>query len=307
MRVEDIIFSTDVRRAEGGTSRLLRSARTGSLAKIRRGAYLDADEWGGLDPVSRHRLQSLAFLRSAHGGVVFCGETAAVLLGIPLIGAPPDRPIVAVTPRTTCTDAGAIRRAIMLDPDEVVRVAGVLVTSPLRTAMDVGAARGPEAAVIALSDIARRWGVTTAAMAAFVVSRRPFRGVRAIDAALPAVSPLSETPIESLGMLRFWQAGFELPEQQVAFRIRKRHYRADYWWRRAGVVGEADGRLKYATPEDLWEEKIREDDLRSLARGFIRLNWSDLQREPVVRAALIRVGVPRRGRACDESQGDRSA
>lgn len=40
-------------------------------------------------------------------------------------------------------------------------------------------------------------------------------------------------------------------------------HRVDFHWRHRRVIGEVDGRIKYEDgPGTLWEEKLREDDLR---------------------------------------------
>lgn len=286
-------FAADVRAAEGGTRRLQVGVRAGVTARIRRGAYVGAETWAIETAVERHRRVALAYLRSARGRVTFAGETAAVLLGIPLVQAPPDRPVIAVGVHGTSSDAGAIRRAIALGDAEVVRVGGITMTSPLRTAIDVGAAGGPDAAVVAVNDVLRRWGVTLDSVHRALARRGPFRGRRAITAVLPVVSPRCESPLEGVALARFARLGFELPELQVRFRIDGRTYYPDYFWRSVRVVGEADGRAKYRNPEALWAEKVREDALRSVTSGFLRVYWSDCDAPDRLRAKLVRVGVPR--------------
>jgi hypothetical protein len=61
-----------------------------------------------------------------------------------------------------------------------------------------------------------------------------------------------------------------------------------------GVIIEADGRAKYAAPEDLWREKRREDAVRELGFEVIRFvyadyrapqAWLDSYRRALIRAA----------------------
>jgi hypothetical protein len=53
---------------------------------------------------------------------------------------------------------------------------------------------------------------------------------------------------------------------------------ADFAW--PGVVGECDGRLKYADRDVLWAEKRREDRIRALGLRVIRWGWDDAWARP---------------------------
>jgi very-short-patch-repair endonuclease len=49
--------------------------------------------------------------------------------------------------------------------------------------------------------------------------------------------------------------------------------RVDFLWRKAGVVGEADGRVKY-TDSALWQEKLRQERLEDAGYGVLRWTWA---------------------------------
>jgi very-short-patch-repair endonuclease len=53
--------------------------------------------------------------------------------------------------------------------------------------------------------------------------------------------------------------------------------RVDFFWERDGLVGECDGRMKYADADSIYREKRREDELRSLGLGMVRWGWPDLK------------------------------
>lgn len=55
--------------------------------------------------------------------------------------------------------------------------------------------------------------------------------------------------------------------------------RVDFLWRQARLIAEADGRLKYANPDDLYAEKRHEDRLRAEGDDMIRFGWWDLDDE----------------------------
>ena len=48
--------------------------------------------------------------------------------------------------------------------------------------------------------------------------------------------------------------------------------RSDFLWKDYGVVGEADGRIKYLADE-LWAEKQRQDDIEDAGYEVIRWIW----------------------------------
>jgi very-short-patch-repair endonuclease len=76
---------------------------------------------------------------------------------------------------------------------------------------------------------------------------------------------------------------------QVELRSRGRRFiaRVDFWWKHARLVGECDGRLKYATPDDVYAEKRREDEIRAEGCGVVRWGALDL-RGPQLAQRLLR-------------------
>lgn len=105
-------------------------------------------------------------------------------------------------------------------------------------------------------------------------------------------------------MVRFWEFGFPLPEQQKHFiGLAGQHYDVDFYWKEIDSIGESDGRIKYEdprylrgrTPEQaLWDEKQREDELRAQVSGFIRWPWDEAWRGTPLARRLERAGLRRR-------------
>src|SRR5699024_6099203 len=92
--------------------------------------------------------------------------------------------------------------------------------------------------------------------------------------------------------------GFDAPELQVRFDLgRLGDARVDAYWRRVGVIGEADGDTKYrqntnGTTTALIAEKKREDALRRVASGFARWGWSDCRNPDRLARILMDEDVP---------------
>jgi hypothetical protein len=107
----------------------------------------------------------------------------------------------------------------------------------------------------------------------------------------------AESPLETRGRLRIVGAGLPTPELQVEIRAGGKLVGVvDAWFEDAAVAVEFDGRVKYTDPwrgrspdRVLWEEKRREDELRSLDIRIVRVVDADLDG-----------GWPRvEGRLCD--------
>ncbi|WP_242611206.1 hypothetical protein [Blastococcus saxobsidens] len=94
----------------------------------------------------------------------------------------------------------------------------------------------------------------------------------------------AESPLETRGRLRMVGSGFAPTDLQVEIRAGGRLVAVvDAWFDDSAVAVEFDGRVKYSqpwrdrTPERvLWEEKRREDELRSLDIRVVRVADADL-------------------------------
>ena len=97
------------------------------------------------------------------------------------------------------------------------------------------------------------------------------------------------------------QARLPMPDLQVPLRgASGRVYVVDFWWEQFRAFGEFDGRFKYENPEFLrgrtpeqamYDEKLREDDLRALDRRSARWNWEVARSVPLLRERLAAAGV----------------
>lgn len=125
-------------------------------------------------------------------------------------------------------------------------------------------------------------------------------GIRAARTALAFADRRAESPLESVGRVRAYEYGLPAPELQVVISDGTDSCRVDMYWEEFEVIGEADGLLKYATPEDLRKEKLRQEWLESLGRTVVRYTYADVmnpRRIPLTMArfdrALRRGGLRR--------------
>ncbi|MCU1434997.1 MAG: hypothetical protein JWR71_1722 [Pseudarthrobacter sp.] len=127
---------------------------------------------------------------------------------------------------------------------------------------------------------------------------------RRIRAAIDFADALSGSPGESFSRSRIHVAGFEKPVlQQAIYDAAGLVGYADFYWRRAKVVGEFDGVEKYVKPEFLngrtpsqavVEEKKRENRIRATGLNVVRWDWADLMEPGKPERMLAAAGVPRR-------------
>jgi hypothetical protein len=61
--------------------------------------------------------------------------------------------------------------------------------------------------------------------------------------------------------------------------------RVDFYWDGLGLVGEADGKLKY-TEDELWKEKIRQDALADHGLVTERWGWRTARRPALLRERI---------------------
>jgi hypothetical protein len=262
--------------------------RSGRWRRLDTGVYLrdtarrtDLDEFA--DARVAHVERCVAAVRRHHGCSIGFGS-AALTLGLPLATGVPELGQLIVPPGgwTGIRDGVRYRSATL--PAEDVAGAGVQVTSPARTVVDI-ARTHPLADALAVGDAAVRSGGTTVDEVRAVLRRMgTVRGCRRAVEALAHLGGRRETVLESLSWARFLEWGLPLPELQHEFWDDDGFVgRVDFWWPRFRLVGEADGRLKYATGDDLYAEKYREDRLRALDLGMLRWGWPDLWGTPAER------------------------
>jgi predicted transcriptional regulator of viral defense system len=317
-----LILSRDLRAFGLDDAELRRACKRGELVCVRRGAYVEAELWARLGVDERYRLTVVAAAAACRSRVVISHVSAAVLYGLPLVGAPPRwvHTLVAV-PGGSRREHGFVKHA-RADYERPVQqtVDGVALTPVETTLVDVCLTE-PFLRAVVMTDHALRTGlVTLEKMAAEFASRETARGASRVRAVLEFASPLSAGPLESVSRVGFRLLGVPDPVlQHPLFDPSGRRVAiVDNWWPHAGAVGESDGRIKNTDPammngrsaqDVLIDEKHREDEIRALPEvsGFARWGWStalDTRRlgEVLARAGVVPVQRAR-GRSSPANRG----
>ena len=103
------------------------------------------------------------------------------------------------------------------------------------------------------------------------------------------------------------RAGLREPDLQPTIRSQRGEIlgRVDFYWDHAGVVGEADGRVKYDDRDVLMAEKARQEQLEDAGLIVVRWTWADVRERPAALKLRIEQAF-RRGRAREASGQSRN-
>jgi len=176
------------------------------------------------------------------------------------------------------TEGGAKHHPAGVPESQIVEVNGIAVTSLARTGIDIAREHGIEDGVTACDQVLGR-GVPIAELQSVLTQMWSWPNVTKARAAVAWADPGADNMGESLARMLVVELGFGAPATQVWIEDEGRRVRVDMLLE--GHVIEFDGQIKYAgefgsgTPA-LWQEKQREDWLRSLGFGVSRIIWSDM-------------------------------
>lgn len=264
---------------------LRRSLRRGDLVPVRRGVYRDREL--PPDPESRHAVAVWAALADVAPGSVVSHVSAAVLHGIGLWGVPLGRVHVSRNRRSGARRGTGVHvHAASLEPDEVVVLGGIAVTSVARTVSDLARSVPFEQAVVVVDGVLRRGLATPDELARAVerAGRRP--GGPAARRAVAFADRRSESVGESRSRVALHRAGLPVPVPQweVCTRTGRCLGYVDFGWPQLRTVGEFDGRVKYGrlrrpgqeAGDVVFAEKRREDAIRDTGLRMVRWTWADL-------------------------------
>jgi hypothetical protein len=246
-----------------------RRVASGRWRRLRPGVYCTSSAWEPADDRLRHEWRTAAVAAGMRPSRphAFSHATAAAIIGLPVPRRLLDRVHLTVPPgaATTSPCDGVVRYAAALPPGSVTLVRGIAVTAPARTIADC--LRHLDAAdAVALADAAVRARCVTVGDVRGVLAdqrRWPFTQVAAL--ALPLVDGRRESSLESRSAVVMHRAGLPAPEPQVSIQDEAGRFvgRVDFAWLEQGVVGEADGRVKYL-----------DGDAVRVKRGSRRSGWS---------------------------------
>ena len=165
-------------------------------------------------------------------------------------------------------------------------------TSPERTVVDLAREHGVEFGVVAADYLLHEELRTERELTRELESCRGWPGVRAAREAIAFADGRSESVLESRSRLALHRWGLPAPEPQARIGNEWGSFigRVDFYWDEFGVVGEADGDLKYegTEPTPLITEKRRQGRAEEVGLIVVRWGNADLRNFGPVVAALHR-------------------
>lgn len=295
----ELLFARDAqdRRA------LARDREQQLVRRVRHGVYVRETDIVALTVEDKHVIAIRAAVAASDRQLVLSHWSAAVLHGLD-----------ALTERlgsvhATFTEAGkrGLERlnghVFALRDEEIVEMRGLLVTSVGRTVVDV-AASGTFADGVVVADSALRAGVPREMIETAVDLAGPRRAASRIAAVVEFANGDSGSAGESLSRVTMHSMGLRPELQRPHHDHRGFIGKSDFFFPEVQTAGEFDGRVKFldaryapsGAGEVLYREKVREDRMRAVTRGFARWGWPEARDAhklaPVLRAAGV--SVPRR-------------
>ncbi len=213
-------------------------------------------------------------------GATLAGLSAAAVYGTKWLDA--TAPAEIVRADRHC-QRGILVHSYRLAEDEVRPFRGMRVTTPARTAFDIG--RGPPVAkaVPILDALLNATGIKPAAVVALADRHPGARGIRRLRAALESADGGAESPQETRVRLLLIGAGLPRPETQIEFRnLHTRRIRVDMGWREWKVAVEYDGIQHWEDPQQRAWDIERIARLEAAGWIVIRVSAAMLARPQVI-------------------------
>jgi hypothetical protein len=275
------------------------AVRRQELFRLQRGTYVEAAASIPDDAAARHALVVAATIAGLRVPGVVGHASAAALHGLPLWGVPLDRVHVLRQPPAAGSGSARVHLHVArVTDDEVTLVEGIVTTDVTRTVVDVARTVPFESGVVLADRALRTSGTTPERLADCLRRMGPVPGSRRAARVLAFADRLSESVGESRSRVLLHRLGLPAPDLQVRVLRADRSSigRCDFGWEKYRTLGEFDGKIKYGRllkpGQDpglvVFQEKLREDELRDHRWEFARWTWDDLDRPRVVEARILR-------------------
>lgn len=237
--------------------------------------YLDP----GLELTLKRRAVA-AWLWSHREGVI-AGLTASALHGAKWIDE--HLPIELVWPNAR-RPRGIRTFDYRVAADELVDVGQMRVTTPARTAFDLGRRGRVDDAVARLDALGNATGFSVGDVLDIAVRHRGARGLRKLPTALDLHDPGAESPKESWLRMVVIRAGFPRPQTQIpVVAASGRRYRLDMGWEDMKIAAEYDGEQHRVDRPIYANDIIRSEEVRDLGWIVVRVVADNTEADIVAR------------------------
>lgn len=282
----------------GYTDRDLRNAvRAGLLKRLRHGVYVYRAEHEKLSPEQQHVVLVRSVADKLGTTVAVSHQSACATHGLAMYGHPLDKVhVTRLDGSAGRTEHGIVHHVgQVVTDDDIEEIDGMLVTRPARAVFEASTVGTVEAAIVVMDSGLHHEVVTEQELIDLTGRLWNWQGARGAQYALSLADSRSASPGESRSRYLFRRAGLPIPQLQVPI------YDADglligysdFGWLEYHHLGEFDGRIKYGgipgdrrSPQQIvFDEKRREDAMRSQLLGMSRWTWADIDPEREHRTA----------------------
>ncbi|BBX95460.1 hypothetical protein [Mycobacterium lacus] len=224
-------------------------------------------------PVTMRQKAVAAWLWSHRQGVI-AGLTAAACHGSKWVD---ERLPVELIWSNARPPNGVRTYDVRLRPREFGHSGRLPVTSPQRTAFDIGRRRPIGTAIAHLDALMRASGVTSNEVAELAHQHRGARGLRQLETALELVDPGAQSPKETWLRLLLIRAGLPRPNTQIPVTTPDgtEVYYLDMGWEELMVAAEYDGEHHRLDPWQYKKDIRRRETLERLGWLVVRVIATD--------------------------------
>jgi hypothetical protein len=256
-------------------ARLRLAVRRRWVRPVLRGVYLRAD----IPLTTNLKLRAAGLVISSAS--VACDRTAAWIWGVDVYGV---RELDEVPPVETYVLRGkrrTERRGVRggerdLLPSDWVEIDGVKVTTPLRTATDLGCILGRRQALAAMDALMRAHGFERRDLLRTLTRYHRRRGVVQLRELVPLVDPRAESQPESWTRLELVDHGLPAPQVQWWVNVDGvPTYRLDLAYPHARIAVEYNGEEFHSSDADRERDRVRRDWLEAHGWTVIVVDRSD--------------------------------
>lgn len=258
-----------------------KAVQQGLLVRRTRGIYTRADVADSFDL----RVAVVAAIVSPHH--VACDRTAAWIHGVNVHvfaeqDVLPAVEVCALRGRNPTHLGEARGRSRDLSAKDVITIDGLNVTTPLRTALDLGCNLRRREAFAGMVGLARAHGFGAEEVVDQLPRFKGRRGVRQCRALAGLIEPRLESPREAWTWLEIVNAGLPLPVPQYWIEVDGQEvYRLDFAYPRLRVAVEYDGHDFHSSPEQVTHDQERRTYLREEGWTVIVIQRGDFTAQAV--------------------------
>ena len=266
-----------------------RALRSGELVVRRRGVLVGARRVELATSVQEaHALAASVAIASIIGPPAYaCLGSAGVLHGIDRLGQSPRRVRLYREKGRPWRDEDVAVLRCGLPSEHLTTVLGVPATTLPRTVVDLARWVTFRSGVV-IADSALRMTCARESLVKVALDCSRWPGVRKARQVIAFGDGRAASPLESVSRVVFREFGLPSPELQVTVAWDEwgnPRIIVDFCWPEFGVVGEADGLIKYDEELDpegksLRAEKLRQEEIEGLGYIVVRWTWDQIWRQP---------------------------